>query len=126
MKYRPEFLNRLDEMVIFNPLGLAQLRAIASLQLKALQGRLAARRITLTLADEALDALTDLGYNPEYGARPLKRVVQSELETPLARPLLSQAVADGDTVEFTSDAQTGKLTLKVLASEPEPEAAAAE
>jgi len=52
--------------------------------------------------------------------------VQSELETPLARALLSQAVADGDTVEFTSDAQTGKLTLKVLASEPEPEAAAAE
>ena len=125
MKYRPEFLNRLDEMVIFNPLGLAQLRAIASLQLKALQGRLAARRITLTLADEALDALTDLGYNPEYGARPLKRVVQSELETPLARALLSQAVADGDTVEFTSDAQTGKLTLKVLASEPEPEPEAA-
>merc|ERR1719272_680941 len=121
MKYRPEFLNRLDEMVIFNPLGLAQLRAIAGLQLQALQGRLATRRITLRLADAALDALTNLGYNPEYGARPLKRVVQSELETPLARALLSQAVADGDTVEFTSDAQTGKLTLKVLASEPEPE-----
>ena len=70
MKYRPEFLNRLDEMVIFNPLGLAQLRAIASLQIKALQGRLAPRRIKLTLAEPALDALTDLGYDPHPSPSP--------------------------------------------------------
>ena len=113
-RYRPEFLNRLDEMVIFNPLGLAQLRSIAGLQLAALQGRLAERRITLRLADDALDALTERGYSPEYGARPLKRAVQKELETPLARALLASTVTDGDTVEFVSDSLTGQLTLEVV------------
>ena len=112
-RYRPEFLNRLDEMVIFNPLGLAQLRAIAGLQIKALQGRLAERRVTLHLADEALDALTESGYSPEYGARPLKRAVQKQLETPLARALISSAVADGDCVEFVPDELTRELALEV-------------
>ena len=112
-RYRPEFLNRLDEMVIFNPLGLAQLRAIAGLQIKALQGRLAERRVTLHLADEALDALTESGYSPEYGARPLKRAVQKQLETPLARALISSAIADGDCVEFVPDEVTRELALEV-------------
>ena len=112
-RYRPEFLNRLDEMVIFNPLGLAQLRAIAGLQIKALQGRLAERRVTLHLADDALDALTESGYSPEYGARPLKRAVQKQLETPLARALISSAVTDGDCVEFVPDELTKELALEV-------------
>ena len=111
-KYRPEFLNRLDEMVVFHPLGLAQLRDIARLQLVALQARLQERRISLRLSEAALDTLTALGHNPEYGARPLKRAVQTELETPLARALLAQTVADGDAVEFVPDPlDEGKLVL---------------
>lgn len=112
-RYRPEFLNRLDEMVIFNPLGLAQMRAIAGLQIKALQGRLAERRVTLHLADDALDALTESGYSPEYGARPLKRAVQKQLETPLARAIISSAVADGDCVEFVPEELTRELAMEV-------------
>jgi ATP-dependent Clp protease ATP-binding subunit ClpA len=90
----------------------------------ALQERLTARRISLRLSDAALDALTDLGHNPEYGARPLKRVVQRELETPLARALLKQTIADGDTAEFVSDPSTGKLILQVVAAAEQADDAA--
>jgi len=116
-RYRPEFLNRLDEMVIFNPLGLEELRAITRIQLAALQERLAARRISLRVSDEALDVLTASGHSPEYGARPLKRVVHRQLKTPLAHALVSQTVADGDTVEFVADPLSGELTMHVVAKE---------
>ena len=78
-----------------------------------MQGRLAERRVTLHLADEALDALTESGYSAEYGARPLKRAVQKQLETPLARALISSAVVDGDCVSFVPDARTHALALEV-------------
>ena len=80
----------------------------------------------MRLSDTSLDVLTQLGYNPEYGARPLKRVVQRELETPLARALLKQTIADGDTAEFVSDPSTGKLILQVVAAAEQADDAADE
>jgi len=77
--YRPEFLNRLDELVIFNPLQKRQLAAIARLALKSLRSRLVAKQMSLDVTDAAVEVLTDLGYSPEYGARPLKRVVRREV-----------------------------------------------
>merc|ERR1711939_1246607 len=112
--YRPEFLNRLDEIVIFNPLQREQLRPIARLALQALSSRLKAKEIALEVSDAAVDVLTDLGYSPEYGARPLKRVVQRELETPLARGLIDGSFAEGDTVGVDVDdaAKTLRLFVK--------------
>ena len=114
-RYRPEFLNRLDELIIFNPLGRAEIRMITGLQLGALRQRLAARRITLDASDAALDVLADLGYSPEYGARPLKRVVARELETPLARGLVSGDFRDGDAVRVDADLDAVKLVIRVAA-----------
>jgi ATP-dependent Clp protease ATP-binding subunit ClpA len=111
-RFRPEFLNRLDEIVIFHPLRKRQLLAIAELQLTALRGRLKARDITLRVPPAALAMLVDLGWSPEYGARPLKRTVQKELEAPLARALLSGAVGDGDEVEVLVNREDAKLTVR--------------
>jgi len=110
--YRPEFLNRLDEVVIFNPLRKADLRAIARLTLTALTQRLTLKDISLEVSDRALDVLTDLGYSPEYGARPLKRVVQKELETPIARGIISGAFNEGDTVMVDADLDAIRLVIE--------------
>ena len=110
--YRPEFLNRLDEIVIFNPLRKADLRAIARLTLTALTQRLTLKDISLEVSDRALDVLTDLGYSPEYGARPLKRVVQKELETPIARGIISGEFNEGDTVVVDADLDAIRLVIE--------------
>jgi len=117
--FRPEFLNRLDEVVIFKPLQRHQLAAIANLQLDSLRQRLAARSITLSVSPRALGVLADLGYNPEMGARPLKRVLQKELETPLARALLAGEVNDGDAVNIDVDHESTSLVLQRVATDPE-------
>jgi ATP-dependent Clp protease ATP-binding subunit ClpB len=93
--FRPEFLNRLDEIVVFRPLAKEQIAAIVQIQLEAVRKRLAERRITLELSQEALDFLAQRGYDPVFGARPLKRVIQRELETPLSRKILAGEVPDG-------------------------------
>jgi ATP-dependent Clp protease ATP-binding subunit ClpB len=93
--FRPEFLNLLDEIVVFRPLAREQIAAIVQIQLEAVRKRLAERRITLELSQEALDFLAQRGYDPVFGARPLKRVIQRELETPLSRKILAGEVADG-------------------------------
>uniref|UniRef100_A0A7S3BQT2 Clp ATPase C-terminal domain-containing protein n=1 Tax=Haptolina ericina TaxID=156174 RepID=A0A7S3BQT2_9EUKA len=116
-RYRPEFLNRLDEYVIFNALGRSQLDQIARLQLRALESRLAEKRIQLEVDDTAMSVLADLGYNPEFGARPLKRVLQRELETPLARGLLAGDFQDGDTISITADMDAAKVVLAVKSRE---------
>jgi len=116
-KYRPEFLNRLDEFVIFKALGRAQLDQIIRLQLAALSQRLAARRITIDVSQLAVDVLGDLGYNPEFGARPLKRVVQQQVESPLARGLLGGEFTDGDTISIEVDSDTAQLHMRVTAQE---------
>jgi len=95
--FRPEFLNRVDETVVFHPLETEQLGKIAEIQLERLRARLAERRITLTITPAALRHLGERGYDPVYGARPLKRLIQQELETPMARQLIKGELRDGDT-----------------------------
>jgi len=107
--FRPEFLNRIDETIIFRPLTKDDLRKIVDLQVERLRGRLAERRIDLQLTDEAADFLAEAGYDPIWGARPLKRAVQRELETPLARRIVEGDVREGDVV--TVDAAKGTLSF---------------
>ncbi|HMH66751.1 MAG TPA: ATP-dependent chaperone ClpB [Pinirhizobacter sp.] len=96
--FRPEFINRLDELVVFRPLEKAQIRAIARIQLDYLGKRLAERQLKIDISDAALDLLANVGFDPVYGARPLKRAVQQQLENPLAQQLLSGVYASGDTI----------------------------
>ena len=95
--FRPEFLNRVDETVVFHPLATAQLVKIVEIQLERLRARLAERRIAVTITPSALAYLGERGYDPVYGARPLKRMIQQELETPLARLLVKGELRDGET-----------------------------
>jgi ATP-dependent Clp protease ATP-binding subunit ClpB len=95
--FRPEFLNRVDETVVFHPLETEQLAKIAEIQIERVRVRLAERRITLTITPAALRHLGERGYDPVYGARPLKRLIQQELETPMARQLIKGELRDGDT-----------------------------
>ncbi|HDP88832.1 MAG TPA: ATP-dependent chaperone ClpB [Thioalkalivibrio sp.] len=96
--FRPEFINRVDETVVFHPLGREQIRAITGIQLDYLRARLADRDMGLEISDEALDRLGEAGFDPVYGARPLKRAIQHQLENPLAQQILSGAFAPGDTI----------------------------
>ncbi|HNI20038.1 MAG TPA: ATP-dependent chaperone ClpB, partial [Nitrospira sp.] len=95
--FRPEFLNRVDEIVVFHALGNEHLAKIVEIQLERLRARLMERRITLTVTPEALQNLGRRGYDPVYGARPLKRLIQQEIETPMARQLIKGELRDGDT-----------------------------
>jgi ATP-dependent Clp protease ATP-binding subunit ClpB len=96
--FRPEFLNRIDDTIIFHSLKKDQLRSIVKIQIARLETRLADRKLSLKLADSALDFLTNVGYDPVYGARPLKRTIQKELETILAKGILRGDFKEGDTV----------------------------
>jgi ATP-dependent Clp protease ATP-binding subunit ClpB len=96
--FRPEFLNRIDEHIIFHSLRKDELRRIVKLQVKRLEKRLQDRKMTLKLSESALDLLAEVGYDPVYGARPLKRTIQRELETTLAKGILSGSFGDGDTI----------------------------
>ena len=104
-EFLPEFLNRIDEVVIFHPLSREHIRAIVELQLRELQRRLAERRLTLELTDAAKQRLADEGYDPVYGARPLRRVIQARIENPLALRLLEGAYAEGQTIKVDADGQ---------------------
>jgi ATP-dependent Clp protease ATP-binding subunit ClpB len=108
--FRPEFLNRIDEIVEFKPLTKDQLAEIVELQLERLRGRLAERGIELELTDEAKAALADAGWDPTYGARPLKRAIQRMVENPLALRLLEVEFSEGDTVRV--DARGGELVFE--------------
>ncbi len=96
--FRPELLNRIDEILTFNRLGKDQILKIADIQLRSVAARLEGRRIKLEISDEAKKYLADVGYDPLFGARPLKRAIQSELENPLAREVLAGKFAEGSTV----------------------------
>ena len=96
--YRPEFLNRIDDVVIFNQLGKADLSGIADILLRKLGKLLGFRRIGLEVTDDAKAQLVELGYEPAFGARPLKRVILKELQDPLAEAMLRGGYAAGDTV----------------------------
>lgn len=99
--FRPEFINRVDDVVVFHPLAQAHIRKIVDIQLLGLRERLAEREISLNVDSAVLDKLGEAGYDPVYGARPLKRVIQQQLENPLAREILAGKYPSGSTVEVT-------------------------
>ena len=105
--FRPEFLNRLDDQIIFHSLRREELRRIVTLQVERLRARLDERKLGLNLSEAATDWLANAGYDPVYGARPLKRAVQRELETPIAKAILSGRYGDGDTVQVDVEAING-------------------
>jgi len=108
--FRPEFINRLDDIVVFHPLDKQQIRQIARIQLNVLEKRLAERGLKLVLSDDALTLLGNVGFDPVYGARPLKRAIQQQLENPLASKILGGEFASGDTVHV--EAQGGQLAFR--------------
>jgi ATP-dependent Clp protease ATP-binding subunit ClpB len=116
--FKPEFLNRLDEIVVFDALSTEDLARIVDLQVDALRGRLAGRRLGLDVTDEARAWLARTGFDPVYGARPLRRLVQSAVGDPLARALLAGEVRDGDTVRVDVSPAADALTVTPTQSSP--------
>ncbi|MEQ9361684.1 MAG: AAA family ATPase, partial [Rhodospirillales bacterium] len=115
--FRPEFLNRLDEIILFHRLFPEHMGGIVDIQLKRLRKLLTDRHIALDLDPAAQDWLAEKGYDPVYGARPLKRVIQKELQNPLATMILEGSVADGSKIKVS--AEGGKLTINGKAVEAE-------
>ena len=111
--FRPEFINRIDEIVVFHPLGQEQMAGIADIQLSRLRKRLQERDMDIVLSDEAMTKLIAVGYDPVYGARPLKRAIQQEIENPLSLKLLSGEFVAGDTIKVDVDEQ-GNFTFDKL------------
>lgn len=101
--FRPEFLNRVDDIVVFHPLGLEQIKSIAGVQLMSLRQRLADKGFALELSEAALDKLAEAGFDPVYGARPLKRAIQTEIENPLAQKILSGDMLADSTIVIDAD-----------------------
>jgi len=97
--FRPEFINRIDEVVVFHPLGSEQIQGIAAIQLQLLNGRLAEQEMSLNMNAEAMSKLSEAGYDPVYGARPLKRAIQKWVENPLSQDILSGRLKRGDVIQ---------------------------
>ena len=114
--FRPEFINRIDDVVVFHPLGRAQTRAIAEIQLAGLRARLAELDIGLSIDVEALDKLAEAGFDPVYGARPLKRAIQHSLENPLAQTILAGAYGHGDTIRVSYDGNEFRFDKAAVAA----------
>jgi ATP-dependent Clp protease ATP-binding subunit ClpB len=110
--FRPEFLNRIDEIIIFHALNRSELRHIVKLQVQRLEKRLGDRKMSLKLSDAALDFLVEVGYDPVFGARPLKRAIQRELETQIAKAILRGEFNEGDTIFV--DVENERLAFKRL------------
>jgi len=110
--FRPEFINRVDETVVFHPLGREQIRSIANIQIDQLRRRLQEKDIALDVSDAALDKLGEAGFDPVYGARPLKRAIQHFLENPLAQQLLTGEYLAGDMIRV--DTKDGEITFGKL------------
>jgi ATP-dependent Clp protease ATP-binding subunit ClpB len=114
--FRPEFLNRVDEIIVFHPLGKDEIAAIVDIQIRLLQQRLADRKLTVTLTPGAREYLATKGFDPSYGARPLKRMIQREVQDALAMRLLSGEIREGDAIEIDRDGDVGGLVFR--ATEP--------
>ena len=114
--FRPEFLNRLDEIVTFKPLRREEVRRIVRLLLKDLVDRVHGRGLELDVTDAAVDLLVDRGYDPVFGARPLKREIQRDLETEIAKTIIAGDFHDGDTVRV--DAKKGAFAIGLVAKKP--------
>ncbi len=110
--FRPEFINRVDDVVVFHPLDKSHIREIANLQIDYLRQRLHAQNIELVISDAALDEISIVGFDPVYGARPLKRVIQQVLENPLAQAILASKFGPGDTIRI--DWQDGMMLFDLL------------
>lgn len=108
--FRPEFINRIDEVVVFHPLGRVHLASIASIQLERLYKRLEERGYQVTITQSALEFLGEAGFDPVYGARPLKRAIQQEIENPLSQQILSGKLIPG--VPVTLDVENGHIVAK--------------
>ena len=120
--FRPEFLNRVDEIIVFHALSEENLKRIVDIQLGLLRRRLSERHIEIEATDGAKTHLVRVGYNPSYGARPLKRTIQKEIETPLGRRILKGEVRDGQKVVIDFDEAQGELKF-TPAGRPTPEPA---
>jgi ATP-dependent Clp protease ATP-binding subunit ClpB len=108
--FRPEFLNRIDEIIIFHSLEKSELRNIVKIQIQRLESRLNEQKMGLKMSDTALDFLAEIGYDPVYGARPLKRAIQRYLETAIAKAILKGEFKDGNTIFV--DVEDERLSLK--------------
>ena len=120
--FRPEFINRIDEIIVFHQITREQMKDIVDIQINRLRPRLAERHITLQLTDTARDLLAEMGYDPQFGARPLKRIIQREVENRIARGILDSTIRDGDTVKI--DAKHGKLVMEPVRPPAQEEARA--
>jgi ATP-dependent Clp protease ATP-binding subunit ClpB len=107
--FRPEFINRVDDMVVFHPLEQQQIRQIAEIQLGHLRKRLEGHGFGLMVSDDALDLLAEAGFDPVYGARPLKRAIQHQIENPLAQKILAGNFTSGDTIQI--DVEDGRFVF---------------
>ena len=107
--FRPEFINRVDDLVVFHPLDRKQIRMIAGIQLGHLRTRLESAGLDMQISDTALDLLAEAGFDPVYGARPLKRAIQQQIENPLAQAILSGEFAAGSTVHI--DVEDGRFSF---------------
>jgi ATP-dependent Clp protease ATP-binding subunit ClpB len=117
--FRPEFINRIDEIVIFNPLGKEQLANIVKMMLKSVEQLLAERQITLEITPAAIELLLNEGYDPAYGARPLRRTIQRLIQDPLALQILEGKVLPGDRVRVDRDGQKDVMQFeRVTAKQP--------
>ncbi|NIA10802.1 MAG: AAA domain-containing protein, partial [Nitrospiraceae bacterium] len=112
-RFRPEFLNRIDEIIIFHPLEEEEIKQIVVLLIKLLNKMLGERNIEITLTDEAKAELAKRGYVPEFGARPLRRTIERDIETPLSEQILSGKVKDGDKVLVDYNKEKSEFTFKV-------------
>jgi ATP-dependent Clp protease ATP-binding subunit ClpB len=112
--FRPEFLNRLDERVIFNPLGIDQVKGIVRLMLTDLAKRLEDKNIEMTVADNAVELIIELGYDINFGARPLKRTIQDEVETMLSKAIIANEIVEGDKIEVSRMGNEARLTYHKL------------
>jgi ATP-dependent Clp protease ATP-binding subunit ClpB len=116
--FRPEFLNRVDEVIVFHPLSKQQLTKIVDVQLEHLRKRLATRNLRLVVADAAKKLLAEEGYDPQFGARPLKRVIQQRIENPLASRILAGDFAEGETIKVDVDKAKGAFRFEKGKGEP--------
>ena len=121
-RFRPEFLNRIDEIIIFHPLSEVEIKEIVDLLISKLNKRLEERGIKVELTEEAKSELAKRGYVPEFGARPLRRTIQREIETPLSVKILEGSVKEGDTVKVDYDKEKGEFTFEVKSELPPKEA----
>jgi ATP-dependent Clp protease ATP-binding subunit ClpB len=115
--FRPEFLNRIDETIIFHALSKSEIRGIVQLRLKSLSNRLMAKSMTLVMDESAIDFIAEAGYDPVYGARPLKRVIQRELDTTLAKMILKGTCKEGDQI-LVKVGDTERLEFVIRGGEP--------